>query len=283
MRDTRVVADIRWSDAAARFADDSPSALRELVVPDVGFAAWQRFLERILAPSWTIRYWSDGVPASLPLRIEDIFDAAARTSVALQIELDGLEVDVWFFDEHVVHCSVGASMVTSQLELDRLLSFIRVVGGTCAQPVYMTYEGREADPRRNAFLVYEPSDDRFRAAEPSPFGGGPILGEASRLLVLEEGDTLRLLLRQDAEWVDSVSQLDEIEARLQSVTTYVLSEQLDWERRHSATKQWRIEIRCLREPPPLTAETFEKARDSIRVLGGDLMIKPPEANVGLFD
>lgn len=188
-----------------------------------------------------------------------------------------------FFEEHILYCNVEASALTSQMELDLLLAFMRIVGSTCRQPIYLTYEGDEGDPQRNAFLIYEPNDDDFRTAQPSLLSGGPVLGEPTRLILFEDGATLRLLLSQDAEWEDSPSQLEEIEARLRSVMTYALSEQLDWERGHSPTRRWPIEVRCVTQPPPLTVKTFDQARDSIQAQGGDLMIKPPDASAGLFD
>lgn len=131
-------------------------SILDVYVRPATMSDWQHLLTVLHESSYDIRYIVDGdqVP-KVPERIEVIFAQRQESNVALMVDGQNLALMCHFFTPDEIEFDVNPHVIDSQLQLDRLIGFMRAVGGALGKEIILTPENLPNRP----LLRFDPQAD----------------------------------------------------------------------------------------------------------------------------
>jgi hypothetical protein len=117
-----------------------------------------------LSQHYKFEFQVDGVAQPFPASVEEVFAIREQASPLLQFSVGTILVMCHFFTPDEIEFDIDARDVRSQLDLDTLLNFLRMVGDAVKKPVSLTPENVPEcavinyDPQSGKF-GYNPSED----------------------------------------------------------------------------------------------------------------------------
>jgi hypothetical protein len=167
---------MRWETCREDFLWDG---LRDIYITPVTLAEWQIVYSTVL--SREAKYSVDGVAQPAPARVAEVFETRESAAPLLSIRAGRTTVVFHFFSESEIDCDIDPRKVTSQADLDALLTFMSQLGDSIQKPVNLTYENCPNDP----ILSYDPGTQDFRRGEP-PSSEAAARGPSLRPLVTQQ-------------------------------------------------------------------------------------------------
>jgi hypothetical protein len=151
---------LKWEDVSEDWRPDG--ALRDVYVFDATEADWQRVVDAVRG-RWSSTYQVDGQAAQMPEAVREIFRAASSQRPLWQIKLrDGIVANCHFFGGEEIEFDLDPREVSSQLDLDVVCEFLRVVGQATAKPSVLSAENSPDLP----IARYDPETDRITHVTP---------------------------------------------------------------------------------------------------------------------
>ncbi|WP_166827857.1 hypothetical protein [Thalassoroseus pseudoceratinae] len=145
---------IRWDTCRQEFEPDG--ALRDIYVLDTTIKHWQILFD-VLRASYTLEYSVDHTAQPVPLTVDEVFDTRNTASPFLRFYVGGILVACHFFGTTAIEFDISPRDVTSEVALNELLGYLRLVGDTLGKAVIVSHEFDELNP----FITYEPSRKEF--------------------------------------------------------------------------------------------------------------------------
>jgi hypothetical protein len=145
---------ISWETCKNDFRPDG--SLRDIYVSPASIKDWQMVFE-YLRKQPNVEYLVDGISLPLPERVEQAFSARPSGSPMLRIKVGPMLIVFHFFHEQEIECDFVPNDITSQKDLDILLSFVRKIGFFTGREVVITPENCLDAP----FITYSPKSDLF--------------------------------------------------------------------------------------------------------------------------
>ena len=150
---------LTWEQCRADF--DADGSLRDIFVLDTTIDQW-RSVYVMLSTNYSCSFEVDGVPRVLPLLVDEMFAIRrAESKPILTIRAGNVTVACHFFSEKEIELSLDPAEVTSQVELDPLLAFLKQIGDLCKKPITVHRENYKKFP----LITYDADKKEFRRAE----------------------------------------------------------------------------------------------------------------------
>jgi hypothetical protein len=149
---------IRWDTCKEDFRWDG--SLRDIYITPATPDDW-RALYRLLRDFPGVEYSVDGVIQTPPDFVEQVFTVRQSASPMLRVRVGRTLVVFHFFSDDEVECDVDPREISSQLDLDALLGFVRQLGDMTHKRVVITPENVRDEP----FITYEPDTRQFQYHE----------------------------------------------------------------------------------------------------------------------
>jgi hypothetical protein len=149
---------IRWDICKEDFRDDG--SLRDIYISPATLADW-RALYPLLRAYPGVEYLVDGVVQPPPDSVEQVFAVRPSGSPVLRFTVGRALVVFHFFWDEEIECDFYPNDITSQIDLDALLSFVRQLGDVTRKRVVITPE----NVRQCPFITYSPESREFEHHE----------------------------------------------------------------------------------------------------------------------
>ena len=133
--------------------DDS---FRDIYVFKTTCDDWRSACEH-LSQHYKFEFQVDGIAQPFPASVEDVFAIRKQASPLLQFSAGNILVMCHFFTPDEIEFDIGARDITSQLDLDALLGFLRMVGDVVKKPVSLTPE----NVPECSVITYDPQSGKF--------------------------------------------------------------------------------------------------------------------------
>ena len=135
---------LAWDDLKVEFAWDG--SLRDICVIDTSIADWRSALEMIHAGGYRLVFTIDGVEATAPDNLHQIFGQPRECSFLLAAFVDGVQLNCHFFSESEIEFDLDPREVTDQADLAAILGFMRMLAQVAAKPALLTPENMQDFP-----------------------------------------------------------------------------------------------------------------------------------------
>ena len=149
---------INWNTCKNDFQGDG--SLRDIYITPATLADW-RALYPFLRNFPGVEYSVDGIAQPAPDSVEQAFAVRSSGSPMLRFRVGRALVVFHFFWDEEIECDFVPNEITSQLDLDALLGFVRQLGDVTHKRVIITPENCREQP----FITYEPEAREFRYHE----------------------------------------------------------------------------------------------------------------------
>jgi hypothetical protein len=149
---------IRWDTCKEDFRGDG--SLRDLYISPATLADW-RALYPLLCSFPGLEYLVDGTAQPPPDSVEQVFAVRPSGSPVLNFSVGRACVSFHFFWEEEIECDFYPNDITSQMDLDALLVFVRQLGDVTRKRVIITPENVKECP----FITYDPESTQFEHHE----------------------------------------------------------------------------------------------------------------------
>ncbi len=122
------------------FEPDGFGSLRDIDVLDTDAQDWQRVLDFLRSRSgrFSLVFSVDGVPRDLPPSAAEIFSVWERAAPALFIDLRGVHVAGYFFDNSTIEFDVDPRDVLRPERADLVVGFMQDLADLLGKPVILT-------------------------------------------------------------------------------------------------------------------------------------------------
>lgn len=145
---------IHWDTCQEDFQWDG--SLRDIYVTPATLAEW-RALYPLLRDYAGVGYSVDGIVQPAPATVEQVFAVRPSGRPRLRLRVGRTLVVFHFFSEEEIECDVSPREITSQIDLDALLGFVRQLGDVTNKRVVITPENRPDHP----FISYDSKSRGF--------------------------------------------------------------------------------------------------------------------------
>ena len=129
---------LAWDDLKVEFAWDG--SLRDICVIDTSIADWRSALEMIHAGGYRLVFTIDGVEATAPDNLHQIFGQPRECSFLLAAFVDGVQLNCHFFSESEIEFDLDPREVAGQAEFDAVITFMRKLATSTQKSALMTPE-----------------------------------------------------------------------------------------------------------------------------------------------
>ena len=116
-----------WDTCRRDFESDG--ALRDICVHATTIEDW-RSLYGVLRATYRLEYSIDGTQQALPATVDEGLATRSTSSPMICFHVGAAMVICHFFEIHQIEMDIDPREVTSQMTLDDLLGFLRLVGDT---------------------------------------------------------------------------------------------------------------------------------------------------------
>ena len=141
---------ITWSEVKPEF--DWDGSLRDIYILATIVNDW-RAIYTVLKQFPHTELILDGKLASLPIDCADIFAARSEMGPMLSVKLGAVTAVFHFFTEEEIECDIDPREIKSQVELDALLAFMKMIGDSVGKQAILTPENF----RESAIFLYDPN------------------------------------------------------------------------------------------------------------------------------
>jgi hypothetical protein len=145
-----------WKNCQRDFEADY-GALHDILIYGTTMEDWRK-LYGVLRATYRLEYLVDTLPQPLPATAEEPYATRSTASPILRFSVGRIVVISHFFTADEIDFDFDPQDVNSQVELDELLGFLRLIGDTVNKKVAVAHEGDEQHP----FLSYDPGLRRFQ-------------------------------------------------------------------------------------------------------------------------
>jgi len=145
---------IRWDTCKKDFQNDG--SLRDIYITPATLADW-RAIYPLLHANPGVEYSVDGIVQSPPDSVEQIFAVRPAGSPTLRFHVGQTLVVFHFFWDEEIECDFYPKDISSQVDLEVLLAFIRRLGDATCKRVIITPESFREHP----FITYDPAKKEF--------------------------------------------------------------------------------------------------------------------------
>ncbi len=149
---------IRWDTCKEDFRGDG--SLRDIYITPATLADWQAVYSLVRGYSG-VEFLVDGAVQLLPDSVEQAFAIRLSASPMLRFSIGRVLVAFHFFTSEEIECDFVPNEVTSQVDLDALLAFVRQLGDATSKRVVITPENVSEHP----FITYDPQIREFEHHE----------------------------------------------------------------------------------------------------------------------
>jgi hypothetical protein len=149
---------IAWSQVERDF--DWNGSLHDIYVRPATLQDWS-VICRVLKKLPGVEFRLDSELTPYPEDIAHVFALRSKKSPMLSVRLGAVTAVFHFFTEEEVECDIDPRSVKSQIELDEVLAFLKLIGDAVAKPVMLTPENCP----ESEIVRYEPSSQKFRYTE----------------------------------------------------------------------------------------------------------------------
>jgi hypothetical protein len=153
---------LNWNQLCDEFRWDG--SWRDIVVPETNISHWQQALDALRSSSFTLRYLRDGVESSLPFYAAQAFPAPGMADRLFSVNVGGPILNSHFFLETEIEFDLDPREVQSQVELEGIVRFMRLLADATGRDAVLTPENMN----HIHVLCVRPNDPRV---EHRPFGG----------------------------------------------------------------------------------------------------------------
>lgn len=143
-----------WDTCKEDFRADG--SLRDIYVTPATLDDW-RASYPLLRDHPGAEYSVDGVGQQPPDSVEQVFAVRPSASPMLRFHVGRALVVFHFFSDEEVECDFLPNEITSQVDLDALLAFVRQLGEATRKCVLITPENCREQP----FIIYDPEKQCF--------------------------------------------------------------------------------------------------------------------------
>jgi hypothetical protein len=146
---------ISWEICREDFKRDG--SLRDIYITPATLTEW-RAIYPLLCDFAEVEFSVDGViQPTTPAMVEQAFAVRCSASPLLSFRVSRTLISFHFFSEDEIECDVSPHEMTSQMDLDALLGFIRQLGDATSKRVIITPE----NCREHPFISYRPQSGVF--------------------------------------------------------------------------------------------------------------------------
>ena len=146
---------IHWETCKDDFRWDG--GLRDIYITPATLGDW-RVLYPLLRDYSGVVYSVDGIALPPPASVEQVFAIRPSGSPMLRVEVGRMFIVFHFFSDEEIECDIEPRQITSQVELDLLCGFVRLLGDTTNKRVVITPENLRDEP----FISYSPEIKKFQ-------------------------------------------------------------------------------------------------------------------------
>lgn len=127
-----------WQRVAEDFEPDG--SLRDIYVLETSLDAWQSVIDTLRQRWSSLTFTLNGEPATLPQRVEAIFDARREQAALLSLMVGGAQLVCHFFVEDEIEFDIDPREITGPAQLEALIEFMALLGRITAKTVVLTHE-----------------------------------------------------------------------------------------------------------------------------------------------
>lgn len=132
-----------WTEVAPLFEPDG--RLRDLYVLDAGPEGWQAVIDGLRTLDPPAIFETDGEPALMPARIEDVFAVWKRASPSLRWNAGNVVVNLHFFRSDDIEFDIDPADVCEPEDWQALGGFMLWLAERAQRPVILTPENKPDD------------------------------------------------------------------------------------------------------------------------------------------
>jgi hypothetical protein len=149
---------IAWTQVKQDF--DWDGSWRDIYVRPATIEDWRAVCEILKrCPGFDFRI--DGEPASFPGDVADVFEMRSKKNPSLSAKLGTVTAVFHFFTDEEIECEIDPREITSQVQLDAVLEFLKKVGDAVGKSVILTHENCP----KFEIVRYDPSARVFKYVE----------------------------------------------------------------------------------------------------------------------
>lgn len=145
---------ISWETCSQDFWSDG--SLRDIYVTPASLADW-RAIYPLLQGYPAVEFSVDGIFKPLPSSVDEVFALRPSGTPMLRFRVGRTLVVFHFFSMEAIECDVSPQEITSPVDLEALLAFVRQLGEVTQKRVAITPENLPERP----FITYDPNSREF--------------------------------------------------------------------------------------------------------------------------
>lgn len=122
---------------------------RDIYILDTDIQDWQQLLTFLHSSIYSMEFFFDGQPTPLPEQVASVFELRNEHNTILHVDSEHLKLTSFFFTAEQIEFDLDPRDFQgerAEVQIARLLDFVRTVGRLLCKAVILTPENNELDP-----------------------------------------------------------------------------------------------------------------------------------------